>query len=40
MMQSWEETMTGYLGVVVDDLNLDPRQLFTKKNLTARADAQ
>lgn len=39
-LQSWEEMMTGYLGVVVNDLNLDPRQLFIKKNLTARADAQ
>ena len=39
-LQSWEEMMTGYLGVVVNDLNLDPRQLFTKKNLTARADVQ
>jgi hypothetical protein len=29
--QTWEEMMTGYLGVIVSDPNLDPRDLFEKK---------
>jgi hypothetical protein len=28
--QSWEEMMTGYLGVVVSDPNLDPKDLFER----------
>jgi hypothetical protein len=28
--QTWEEMMTGYIGVLVSDPHLDPRQLFEK----------
>jgi hypothetical protein len=32
--QTWEEMMTGYVGVIVDDPGLDPRQLFEKDPMT------
>jgi len=31
--QTWEEMMTGYVGVIVDDPSLDPRQLFQSHTL-------
>jgi hypothetical protein len=37
--QTWEEMMTGYLGVIVSDPGLDPRQLFEKPP-AARVQAQ
>ncbi|PYU18472.1 MAG: hypothetical protein DMG30_27615 [Acidobacteria bacterium] len=38
--QTWEEMMTGYVGVIVDDPNLDPRQLFEKDPMTPLRAAQ
>jgi len=38
--QTWEEMMTGYLGVIVSDPSLDPRQLFEKKQVSSRVQAE
>jgi hypothetical protein len=32
--QTWEEMMIGYVGVIVDDTHIDPRQLFEKDPMT------
>ena len=32
--QTWEEMMTGYVGVIVDDPTLDPGRLFEKDPMT------
>ena len=38
--QTWEEMMTGYLGVIVSDPHLDPRQLFEKAPTPNRIQAE
>jgi hypothetical protein len=35
--QTWEEMMTGYVGVLVNDATMDPRQLFEKKTTQTQA---
>jgi hypothetical protein len=38
--QTWEEMMTGYVGVIVDDLSLDPRRLFESHSLLRKQAAR
>jgi len=38
--QTWEEMMTGYVGVIVNDPNVDPRQLFEKEPTTRNRAAR
>jgi hypothetical protein len=38
--QTWEEMMIGYVGVIVDDTHIDPRQLFEKDPMTVTRAAR